>query len=69
MKIMKFLFISGGATASSVIGFFVGLGLMTYLNLFTYKLSFDALTLLFIMAMFMFVGLKLMRVVNSLKNW
>lgn len=59
MKYFKFLFISGSATASSLLGLFAGLGLMTYLNLFTYKLFFDAITLFFIMALFVFGGLKL----------
>ena len=58
MKYIKFLFTSISATASSLLGLFVGFGLMTYLNLFTYKLFFDAITLFFIIAVFMFGGLK-----------
>ncbi len=61
MKYIEFLFVSSSATAISLLGLFVGLSFMTFLNLFTYKSSFDALTLLFIMALFMFGGLKLAR--------
>jgi hypothetical protein len=61
MKSIKFLFISSSSVAGALLGIVAGLGLMTYLNLFTYRLWLDGAILLSIVLGFAFSGFKLSR--------
>ena len=61
MKYIKFLFVSSSSMAGALLGIVAGLGLMTFLNLFTYKLWLDGTIMLSIVLGFAFSGFKLSR--------